>query len=198
MSRLFNGLFSLFLLAGSIAATSAPASAVPATEKKQGLVQVGEPAPDFTLPAQDGTTVSLKDFRAKKAVVLCFYPKDDKLVCKKEACLIRDSYSQFTDAGAEVLGISADSLASHRNFVSKRNLPYRLLSDKDGSVRKLYGIPKAAGGLLHDRVTFVVDKDGTVRLAYRALMNAEEHVSEALRVLKTIDSTTAKDKDSGK
>ncbi len=186
--RFFNGLISLVLLAGSLAVTSPGATGASTAEKKHGLVQVGEQAPDFTLPAQDGTSVSLKEFRGKKAVVLCFYPKDDKLVCKKEACLIRDSYSQFVDAGAEVLGVSADSLESHRAFVSKRNLPYRLLSDRDGSVRKLYGIPKAAGGLLHDRVTFVVDKDGTVRLAHRSLMNAEEHVSEALRVLKAIDS----------
>lgn len=156
--------------------------------KKGELIQAGAQAPDFSLPAQDGTTVSLKDFRGKKAVVLYFYPKDDKLVCKKEACLMRDNYTEFVDAGAEVLGVSSDTLESHKDFVAQRKLPFKLLSDRGAVVRKMYGIPRTAGGLLPGRVTFVIDKEGTVRLTYKSLMNPEEHVSEALRVLKTIDA----------
>lgn len=160
----------------------------PVMAEKATLIQPGQEAPDFTLPAQDGTSVNLKEFRGKKAVVLYFYPKDDKLVCKKEACLMRDKYSAFVDAGAEVLGVSSDSIKSHKNFVSQRNLPFRLLSDKGGEVRKLYGIPRAAGGLLPGRVTFVIDRQGTVRMTFKSLLDAEGHVSEALKVLKTIDS----------
>jgi peroxiredoxin Q/BCP len=159
----------------------------PMMAEKSALVLPGQEAPDFTLPAQDGSTVSLKDFRGKKAVVLYFYPKDDKLVCKKEACLMRDKYAAFVDAGAEVLGVSSDSIKSHQEFASQRNLPFRLLSDRGGAVRKLYGIPRAAGGLLPGRVTFVIDRQGTVRLTFKSLMDAEGHVSESLRVLKSID-----------
>jgi peroxiredoxin Q/BCP len=151
---------------------------------KQAGIKVGDKAPDFSLPDQDGNMVSLKDFAGKKSVILYFYPKDDVGVCKKEACLFRDQYEEFHDAGAEVLGVSADSVASHKRFESKRHLPFKLLSDNHGKVRKLYEVPRSAAGLLSGRVTFVIDKEGIVRLSFNSMLNAEKHVSEALKVLK--------------
>src|ERR1700760_5008647 len=106
-------------------------------------IQVGDKAPDFTLPRQDGTTVSLRDLLGQgggRAVVLYFYPKDDTPGCTAEACSFRDAYEDFKDAGAEVVGISSDSSDSHQAFASKHRLPFTLLSDADGAVRKLYGV----------------------------------------------------------
>src|SRR5258708_720273 len=122
-------------------------------------VRVGDPAPDFTLPESSGELVRLGDFLGKSEVVLFFYPRDSSLVCTAEACGSRDSYADFADLGAEVLGISAASPASHRAFSSRRRLPYRLLSDADGSVRRLYGVPRTLG-LIPGRVTYVIDRRG--------------------------------------
>jgi peroxiredoxin Q/BCP len=151
-------------------------------------VEVGDKAPDFTLRAQDGADISLKDFLGKKNVVLYFYPKDDSVVCTKEACSFRDSYKAFTDAGAEVLGVSSDKEKSHSKFADKHHLPFKLLSDSDGSVRKLYGVPKTLK-MVPGRVTYVIDKSGIVRLTFNSQINAEKHVEEALRVLKELDKS---------
>lgn len=160
-------------------------------------LQVGDNAPSFSLPAQDGSTVSLDDFHGKKAVVLYFYPQDDKLVCKKEACLFRDSYKSFTEAGAEVLGVSSNSLESHKRFVEVRHLPFKLLSDRGGKVRKIYGVPKAAGGLLPGRETFVIDRSGIIQLRFNSLLDAESHVSEALRILRSVNAKVKNTGESG-
>ena len=95
-------------------------------------------APDFALPAADGETVKLSDFLGR-AVVLFFYPRDDTAVCSAEACSFRDSYEAFLEAGAEVIGVSADSVASHDRFAGRLKLPFRLLSDRNGSVRAAMG-----------------------------------------------------------
>jgi thioredoxin-dependent peroxiredoxin len=155
------------------------------------VVQVGDQAPDFTLSAQDGKPVALKDFLGKKSVVLYFYPKDKTSVCTKEACLFRDSYSTFTDAGAEVLGVSSDTEKSHEEFAQEQHLPFKLLSDPGAQVRKLYGVPSTIG-MMPGRVTFVIDKGGIVRLTFNSQRDAEKHVSEALRVLKELGGTDAK------
>ena len=157
--------------------------------KEAARIAVGDQAPDFSLPDQNGSMLSLKDFAGKKCVVLYFYPKDNVGVCKKEACLFRDQYRAFTDEGAEVIGVSNDTVQSHKKFVTQRKLPFILLSDQHGKVRKLYGVPRSAGGLLPGRVTFVIDRHGTVRLTFNSLLNADEHVDEALKVLKEIGQT---------
>src|SRR5689334_13032822 len=92
-------------------------------------VKVGDAAPEFDLPDAAGTRVRLADFRGKKSVVLYFYPKDDTPGCTKEACSFRDNYEAFTDAGAEVIGVSSDSEASHRKFADKHRLPFTLVAD---------------------------------------------------------------------
>ena len=103
-------------------------------------VRVGEPAPDFTLPATTGGTISLADFRGKQPVVLYFYPKDDTPGCTKEACAFRDVWSEFQRKGAAILGVSIDSLKSHEKFKNKHALPFLLLSDEGAEVARRYGV----------------------------------------------------------
>jgi peroxiredoxin Q/BCP len=145
-------------------------------------VQVGGRAPDFTLPDANGKDVRLADF-AGRPVVLYFYPKDDTPGCTKEACTFRDQYQDFRDAGAAVLGVSSDSSESHRKFAAKHRLPFTLLADRGGQVRKRYGVP-ATLGLLPGRVTFVIDGAGVVRHVFNSQLDATRHVKEALHVLR--------------
>jgi peroxiredoxin Q/BCP len=145
-------------------------------------VKAGERAPDFTLPDADGKDVRLADF-AGRPVVLYFYPKDDTPGCTKEACTFRDQYQDFQDAGATVLGVSSDSSESHRKFAAKHRLPFTLLADRGGQVRKRYGVP-ATLGLLPGRVTFVIDGAGVVRHVFNSQLDATRHVEEALHVLR--------------
>src|SRR6266567_4261123 len=107
-------------------------------QSTQGKVQIGDMAPDFTLSDQKGAKVSLKDYVGKN-VVMYFYPKDNTPGCTAEACSFRDSYAVFKDQGAEVIGISSDSAEAHKKFAAQYHLPFTLLSDSDGEVRKLYG-----------------------------------------------------------
>jgi len=146
-------------------------------------VQVGDRAPDFELPAHDGGNVRLSDYRGERAVVLYFYPKDETPVCTKEACSFRDAYQDFVDAGAEVIGVSQDSVDSHRRFVARHGLPFRLIADTDGELRRAYGVPKTLG-LMAGRVTYVIDRDGVVRHAFNAQLAAQRHVDEALAALR--------------
>jgi thioredoxin-dependent peroxiredoxin len=150
-------------------------------------VKVGETAPDFTLSSQSGSSLSLKDFRGKKSVVLYFYPKDDTPGCTAEACAFRDSYEIFSDAGAEVIGISEDSPQSHQQFATKYNLPFTLLSDAGNQVRQLYGVP-ATLWVLPGRVTYVIDQQGVVQHIFDSMLNFKAHVDEALKTLQGIKS----------
>ena len=150
-------------------------------------VKDGETAPDFTLPSQTGSPVSLKDFRGKKSVVVYFYPKDDTPGCTAEACAFRDSYEVFSDAGAEVIGISEDSQQSHQQFAAKHNLPFTLLSDAGNKVRQLYGVP-ATLWVLPGRVTYVIDQQGVVQHIFDSMLNFKAHVEEALKTLQAIQS----------
>jgi peroxiredoxin Q/BCP len=150
---------------------------------------VGDAAPHFTLPSQSGETVSLGDFFGKKPVVLFFYPKDDTPGCTKEVCAFRDDYEEFEKLGAEVIGISSDSVESHRSFAKKHNLPLALLSDEGGRVRKLYGVPNTFG-LFPGRVTYVIDKKGVVRHVFSSQLSAERHIGEALKALRSARNST--------
>jgi peroxiredoxin Q/BCP len=151
-------------------------------------IEPGEVAPDFSLPDQDGKTVRLSDFRDRRNVVVYFYPKDDTPGCTKESCSFRDHFEDFGDAGAEVLGISADSPRSHHAFAEKHRLPFRLLSDPDGRVRRAYRVPQTLG-LLPGRVSFVIDKQGVVRHAFNSQFDPTRHVDEALGVLAELEGT---------
>jgi thioredoxin-dependent peroxiredoxin len=142
-------------------------------------IGAGDKAPDFTLPSQSGEQVRLSDRIGQRVVVLYFYPKDNTSGCTAEACAFRDSYEVFTDAGAEVIGVSSDSVDKHAGFAGKHNLPFTLLADAGGKVRKLYGVP-AALGFIPGRVTYVIDRDGTVRRVFNSMTNIDGHVKEAL------------------
>ncbi|NMG59332.1 peroxiredoxin [Geitlerinema sp. P-1104] len=146
-------------------------------------INVGDRAPNFTLKNQNGESVSLSDFKGEKAVVLYFYPKDDTPGCTTESCAFRDSYTTFSDVGAEVIGISGDSVSSHKQFAQKHNLPFTLLSDQGNQVRKLYGVP-ATLFVLPGRVTYVIDKEGIVRHIFNSQLDFQGHINESLKVLR--------------
>lgn len=148
-------------------------------------VKVGDTAPDFTLPAQDGSQVSLTDFRGTKAVVLYFYPKDDTPGCTAESCAFRDQYEVFQQAGAEVIGVSSDSSESHQKFAAKYQLPFKLLTDKGDKARKQYGAT-AAFGLFPGRVTYVIDSNGVVQYVFDSMLNFKGHVEEAIKTIQQL------------
>ena len=153
-------------------------------------VSVGDMAPDFTLPDQSGTPVRLGDIVGQKTVVLYFYPKDETPGCTIEARAFRDSYEQFSAKDAQVVGVSSDSVRSHRRFAQRLKLPFLLLSDADGAVRRLYGVEKTLG-LLPGRVTYVIDQTGVVRHVYSSQLRATRHPREALMVLSTLGGDRA-------
>jgi peroxiredoxin Q/BCP len=153
-----------------------------------GGVQAGQEAPDFALPDRQGRMVRLSEFRGRKPVVLYFYPKDDTPGCTKEACTFRDQYEDFVQAGAEVIGVSSDGEDAHRKFAEKYRLPFTLLSDHGGKVRKLYKVP-ATLGLLPGRVTYVIDTAGVVRHVFNSQLQATQHVAQALGALKRLGPT---------
>lgn len=150
-------------------------------------IQVGDTAPDFTLPTQAGTPVRLHDRLGERVVVLYFYPKDDTPGCTAEACAFRDSYQVFTDAGAEVIGVSSDSVDRHAAFAGRHKLPFTLLSDAGGKVRKQYGVP-AVLGLIPGRVTYVIDRAGTVRHIVKSLTNIGQHIDDAVAVVRRLQA----------
>jgi peroxiredoxin Q/BCP len=150
-------------------------------------IQVGDKAPDFTLPSQAGEQVRLSDRLGERIVVLYFYPKDETVGCTKEACAFRDSYEVFAEAGAEVIGVSSDSVDKHAAFAGHHELPFTLLSDQGGQVRKRYAVP-ATLGLLPGRVTYVIDRAGTVRHVFSSQTNIGRHVNDALDVVKKLSA----------
>jgi thioredoxin-dependent peroxiredoxin len=149
------------------------------------MISLGSRAPGFRLQTSNGGYVSLEDFRGRKNVVVYFYPKDFTRGCTAEACEFRDSYEEFKNLGAEVIGISGDDQKSHENFAAEHKLPFILLSDPGGSVRNAYGVKKTLG-LIPGRVSFVIDKNGIVRHVFSSQSKATAHVGEALAVLKSL------------
>ena len=156
---------------------------------QSGRIRVGDEAPGFELPSQSGEPVRLRDLTGEKAVVLYFYPRDGTPGCTAEACSFRDEYEAFVEAGAEVVGVSSDSAESHGRFAARNALPFTLLSDEDGKVRKLYGVPSTLG-LFPGRVTYVIDRGSTVRHVFSSLLGATRHVEEALAVVRSLNRET--------
>ena len=149
------------------------------------LPLLDQPAPDFTAQAHTGQQVRLADYRDKSVVVLYFYPMDGTPVCTKQACSFRDAYEEFTRLGAVVIGVSADSPERHQAFATSRALPFLLISDQDRSLRKAYQVRKTLG-VLPSRVTYVIDKQGVIRHVFSALFSGQEHVAEALKVVREL------------
>jgi thioredoxin-dependent peroxiredoxin len=150
-------------------------------------LKVGDRVPSFSLSSQAGTIVNSSDFIGKKPVVIYFYPKDDTPGCTAESCAFRDSHEVFTEAGVEVIGISADSPESHRQFATKYNLPFTLLSDKDNQVRKLFGVPSTLF-VLPGRVTYVIDREGIIRHIFDSMLDFKAHVTESLKTIQSFTS----------
>ena len=153
-------------------------------------IQVGDKAPDFTLPSQSGDEVRLFDRLGERVVVLYFYPKDNTSGCTAEACAFRDSYETFTDVGAEVIGVSSDSADKHAAFAGQHNLPFTLVADKGGQVRKSYGVPSVLG-VIPGRVTYVIDRTGTVRHVFSSMTNIGQHVNDALEMVRQLQAEQA-------
>ncbi len=148
-------------------------------------INVGSKAPDFSLPDQTGKRVNLSDFLGRANIVVYFYPKDESFGCTKEACSFRDSYEDFKAEGAEVIGISADDVASHQAFSANHKLPFILLSDKGRVVADKYNVGRSLG-VLPGRVTFVIDKAGTIRMIFSSQLNFQKHIDDALAMLKQL------------
>ena len=143
---------------------------------------VGDSVPLFKAPLGDGTTFDASDYVGKTSLVIFFYPKDNTPLCTQEACSFRDAYQQFVDAGAEVIGVSADTPASHKAFAEKHTLPFPIISDCDGHLRKLFGVPKLLG-FLPGRVTYVIDRHGILKMSFNSSFTASGHVQRALELI---------------
>lgn len=146
-------------------------------------LQIGDALPDLTLSDQEGQPVRLHDLKAGGWLVLFFYPKDETRLCTQEVCGFRDAYQDFRDAGAEVVGISSDDAGSHRRFAAKHQVPFRLLSDPQGQARQAFGVPRLLG-IIQGRTTYVIDARGIIRLVFTAHLNAENHIRQALALLR--------------
>lgn len=152
-------------------------------------VDVGTRVTDFTLTDGTGAPVHLQELRAKGPVVVFFYPKDETFGCIKEVCAFRDHFEDFVAAGAQVVGISQDSVQSHADFGKAHRLTYPLLSDPNNEVRKAFGVARTLG-LMPGRVTFVIDQQGVVRHRFSGQIDIKGHVREALQVVRSLQQAT--------
>ncbi len=152
-----------------------------------GRVKEGDIAPDFTLQAQDGREVSLHNYRGQKNVVLYFYPKDFTMGCTAEAKTFSANYERFLGMGAEVLGVSSDTMESHRTFAEECDAKFLLLTDGGGKVRDAYGVHSTLG-IVPGRVTFIIDMRGVVRRVFSSQTHPRKHVSEAMEALKSLEN----------
>jgi peroxiredoxin Q/BCP len=140
----------------------------------------GDKAPDFTLRNQDDKSVTLSSLKGRK-LVLFFYPKDFSPGCTREVCHFRDHFEDFIEVGADVIGVSADSVESHKKFIESNLLPYTLLSDPGGEVAKLYGV---SGFLLPGRTTFIIGENGLILYIFSSQTDMKAHIDESLKILK--------------
>jgi peroxiredoxin Q/BCP len=148
-------------------------------------ITVGMQAPTFTRVAHDGAELDLRALLTRGPVVLYFYPRDETPGCTAEACAFRDVHTDIQDAGATVIGVSADDATSHQAFAASHRLPFPLIADEDRALRKMYGVKKTFG-LLDGRKTFIIDTDGIVRHIVDSQMRALRHVDEALATVKSL------------
>jgi thioredoxin-dependent peroxiredoxin len=151
-------------------------------------LETGSFIPDFELLDQNGETFRFRDQLGKKNLVIYFYPKDETQGCTQEACSFRDSYEDFIDSDAEVIGISNDGVKSHRSFADHHRLPFTLLSDPRGRVRNLFGVPRSLLGLVPGRTTYIADMNGKIVYIFNSQIEPLKHVEIALDILKKINS----------
>jgi len=147
-------------------------------------IKIGSNIPSFTLPDQNGNLFDINSVLGKKNLVIYFYPKDDSPGCTAQACSFQDQFEVFKEADAVIIGISGQSVESHKEFAIKHRLTFTLLSDVGNKLRTKFGVPTNLLGLLPGRVTYVADKTGKVIYIFNSQTQATKHVDEALRILK--------------
>ena len=150
-------------------------------------LKLGDEIPNFTSKDSLGDDFDSASVVGKKPVIFYFYPKDNTPGCTAQACSFRDQYEDFKDLGAEVIGISSDSVDSHEKFAKQYHLPFKLLSDNDKKIRTLFGVKPNLFGLIPGRVTYVADKEGIIRLVFDSLVSTS-HIPKALEMIKKLVS----------
>jgi thioredoxin-dependent peroxiredoxin len=145
-------------------------------------IKIGDQIPDFSLKDQDGNLFEISKYIGKKKLVIFFYPQDGSLNCTKEACYFRDLSEIFDEANAIVIGISGQSVESHKEFAERNRLKYTLLSDSENKVRKLFGVPGRMFRLIPGRVTYVADRSGKVVYIFDSQTETQRHADEALKI----------------
>lgn len=153
-------------------------------DNQMNELKIGSVIPSFILPDQNGNLFDINSVIGKKNLVIYFYPKDDSPGCTAQACSFQDQFEIFKKADAVVIGISGQSVESHKKFAEKHRLTFTLLSDEGNKIRKQFGVPTNLLGLLPGRVTYVADKTGKVIYIFNSQTQAKKHVDEALRILK--------------
>ncbi|MDT8402198.1 MAG: peroxiredoxin [Bacteroidales bacterium] len=152
-------------------------------------LQIGDRVPEFSLKDQDGNIFDIKKYLGRKKLVIYFYPKDGSLSCTRQACYFRDLSDVFEETGAMVIGISQQSVESHKMFAESNRLNFTLLSDPDNSVRKLFGVSSQLFGLLTGRVTYVADRSGKIVYMFNSQTDVQRHVDEALKICLVLKKT---------
>ncbi|MFV5702360.1 peroxiredoxin [Flavobacterium sp. XS2P12] len=150
-------------------------------------LKVGDTIPHFKAKDTNGNDFDSQNIVGHKPLVIYFYPKDNTPGCTTQACSFRDQYEDFKDLGAEVIGISSDSVTSHQKFAKHYKLPFILLSDSDKKIKKLFGVPSGLFGLLPGRVTYVTDKNGVIQLIFDSMW-ATKHIAKALEAVNKLVS----------
>lgn len=148
-------------------------------------LKIGDTIPSFKAKDANGNDFDSQNMMGRKPLVIYFYPKDNTPGCTAEACSFRDQYEDFTALGAEVIGISSDSVSSHQQFSKQYKLPFILLSDNDKKIRKLFGVSSGLFGLLPGRVTYVTDKNGVIQMIFDSML-ASKHIPKALVAIKKL------------
>ena len=151
----------------------------------------GDSIPNFKAKDTKGNDFDSQKLIGQKPLVIYFYPKDNTPGCTAQACSFRDQYEDFKDLGAEVIGISSDTVESHQKFMKQYKLPFILLSDHDKKIRRLFGVPSGMFGMLPGRVTYVVDKEGKIIMVFDSML-ATKHIPKALEAVKKLTSSQSR------
>jgi peroxiredoxin Q/BCP len=172
--------FNSFLIVGLILILLISACAN--AQSGQKTPAIGDATPPFSLTDQNGKVFNSADYVGKTFLVIYFYPKDESLVCTKEACSFRDSFNDFTKAGAKVIGINGGTVASHKAFSDHYKLPFILLSDPGDKVYRLFGVKNKM--FMTGRETFVIDLHGKIVYIHEAMLQGKEHADAALKFIR--------------
>lgn len=146
-------------------------------------IKIGDRFPSFTLEDHNSNTFDINSFLGKTNLIVYFYPKNETYNCTKQACNFRDDFSAFRDLDCEIIGVSNDSPKSHLSFKNNHNLPFTLLSDKNGKIQKKLELPRNIFGLIPGRITFVINKKGIVIKIIDSAINMRKHIEDALNSL---------------